>query len=67
MIPNNVLQMLGNFAPSGESLKNIKTPDDMAQFLLNNGRVSQEQVNRAKQMWGNPQIQQMINNKYGQQ
>lgn len=66
MIPKNVIQMLGSLAPNGEALKNIKTPDDMAQFLLNNGRVSQEQVNRAKQMWENPQIQQMINSKYGQ-
>ena len=58
--------MISNFVPNGDALQNIKTPDDMAQFLLNNGRVSQEQVNRAKQMWNNPQVKQMINSRYGQ-
>jgi hypothetical protein len=46
------------------ALQNIKTPDDMAQFLLNSGKVSQAQVNQAKQMWNNPQVQQQINSRY---
>ena len=63
MIPSNVMQLL-NKIPNIGNLQNIKTPEDMAQYLLNTGKVSQEQVNRAKQMWSNPQIQQAINNKY---
>ena len=61
MIPNNILAMLGNVG----NLNGIKSPDELAQFLLNSGRVTQAQVNQAKQMWKNPQIQQMINRKYG--
>lgn len=61
MIPNNILSMLGNVG----NLNGVKSPDELAQFLLNSGRVTQAQVNQAKQMWKNPQIQQMINRKYG--
>lgn len=64
MIPNNVMQLVSKISPDMSALQGIKTPDEMAQYLLNMGKVSQEQVNRAKQMWNNPQIQQMINNKY---
>jgi hypothetical protein len=38
-----------NINPS--EIQGIKTPDEMAQFLLNTGRVNQAQVNQAKQMW----------------
>lgn len=61
MIPNNILAMLGNVG----NLNGVKSPDELAQFLLNSGRVTQAQVNQAKQMWKNPQIQQMINRKFG--
>ena len=61
MIPNKILSMLGNVG----NLNNVKSPDELAQFLLNSGRVTQAQVNQAKEMWKNPQIQQMINQKYG--
>ena len=61
MIPNNILSMLGNVG----NLNGVKSPDELAQFLLNNGRVTQAQVNQAKQMWKSPQIQQMINRKFG--
>ena len=64
MIPNNVMQLISKINPDMNVLQNIKTPDEMAQYLLNSGKVSQAQVNQAKQMWNNPQIQQMINNKY---
>lgn len=64
MIPNNVMQMVSKISPDMNALQGIKSPDEMAQYLLNAGKVSQEQVNRAKQMWNNPQVQQMINNKY---
>lgn len=64
MIPNNIMQMISKMNPDMNALQNVKTPDDMAQYLLNSGKVSQAQVNQAKQMWSNPQIQQMINSRY---
>ena len=64
MIPNNVMQLISKINPDMNALQNIKTPDEMAQYLLNSGKVSQAQVNQAKQMWNNPQIQQAINNRY---
>lgn len=63
MIPNNVMQLINKMFP-GLNIQNIKTPDDMAQMLLNTGKVNQAQVNKARQMWSNPQIQQMIRNRY---
>lgn len=64
MIPNNIMQMISKMNPDMNALQNIKSPDDMAQYLLNSGKVSQAQVNQAKQMWNNPQVQQMINSRY---
>ena len=64
MIPNNVMQLLNRLRPDMNALNNIKTPDDMAQYLLNTGKVNQSQVNQAKQMWNNPQIRQQISNTY---
>ena len=64
MIPNNVFQILCKINPAMQSFQNVKSPDDMAQQLLNSGRVTQEQVNRAKQMWEQPNVQQMIQNKF---
>ena len=64
MIPNNIMQMISKMNPDMNALQNVKTPDDMAQYLLNSGKVSQAQVNQAKQMWNNPQVQQMINSRY---
>ena len=64
MIPNNVMQLISKINLDMNALQNIKTPDEMAQYLLNSGKVSQAQVNQAKQMWNNPQIQQAINNRY---
>lgn len=62
MIPNVVIQLLKNFVPDINSIQNIKSPDDMAQYLLNTGKVNQSQVNQVRQMWNNPQVQQQINN-----
>lgn len=64
MIPNNIMQMISKMNPDMNALQNVKSPDDMAQYLLNSGKVSQAQVNQAKQMWNNPQVQQMINSRY---
>ena len=51
MMPNNITQLLKNVNLSINDLKGIKTPNEFAQYLLNTGRVSQTQVNQAKQMW----------------
>ena len=51
MIPSNVMQLLNKIVPNASGLSNIQTPDDMAQYLLNIGKVNQAQVNQAKQMW----------------
>lgn len=64
MIPNNVINLVTRFLGKNINMPNINTPDEMAQFLLNTGRVDQNLVNKAKQMWSNPQIQQQINNQY---
>lgn len=64
MIPNNIMQMISKMNPDMNALQNVKSPDDMAQYLLNSGKVNQAQVNQAKQMWNNPQVQQMINSRY---
>jgi hypothetical protein len=62
MMPNRLLQMLTGLNING--LKDAKTPDDLAQMLLNSGRVNQAQVNQAKQMWEQPNVRQMIQNKF---
>ena len=66
MIPNIITQILSKrYGINNNALQNINTPDDMAQFLLNTGRVNQDQVNRARQQWSNdPQMRQNINNNY---
>lgn len=63
MIPNIILNMINKF-PNMSNLQNVNTPDEMAQLLLNSGRVSQAQVNQAKKMWENPQVQQQIRSQY---
>lgn len=43
--------------------QNLNNPNDIIQYLLNSGQVSQTQVNQAMQMRNNPQIQQLFGNK----
>lgn len=62
MIPTNILNMLTKSNLDIAAFQNMKSPDEIAQYLLNAGKVTQEQVNRAKQMWGNPQMKQQIQN-----
>lgn len=64
MIPNNVLQLIGQFMPNIQQFQNINSPDELAQKLLESGRINQTQVNQAKQMWNQPNIRQMIHNKF---
>ncbi len=66
MIPNTVMQLISRrFGINANALQNINSPDDMAQYLLNTGKVNQNDVNQARQRWSNdPQIRQNINNNY---
>ena len=56
--------MLSRFMPNIQQFQNVNSPDELAQKLLNSGKVSQDQVNRAKQLWNQPNVRQMIQNKY---
>lgn len=60
MIPSNIMNMMGRFNINLNELQNLKTPDDVAQYLLNSGKVNQAQVNQVKQMWQNPNIRQQF-------
>lgn len=62
MMPNRILQMLSNCNVTG--LNEAKSPDELAQMLLNSGKVNQAQVNQARQLWNQPNIRQMIANKF---
>lgn len=62
MIPNNILNLLSKNNLNLGIFQNMQSPDEIAQYLLNTGKVTQEQVNRAKQMWENPQMKQQIQN-----
>lgn len=64
MIPNNVLQLIGRYIPNVQQFQNINSPDELAQRLLESGKINQAQVNQAKQMWNQPNIRQMIHNKF---
>jgi hypothetical protein len=67
MIPNIIMQIM-NMNPrmrqAMQNMQNINSPDSMAQYLLNSGVVSQDQVNKARQMWGQPNVKQMVQNKF---
>jgi len=64
MVPEVVKQMMSRYGIDINAISNIRTPDEMAQFLLNSGKVNQSQVNQVKQMWNIPQVQQQILGKY---
>lgn len=64
MIPNNVMNFLQKINPNIAVFQNMQSPDEVAQYLLNNGKVSQDQVNKAKQMWNNLNIQQQIQSQF---
>ena len=49
------LQMMGQFSNNPQIMlqrygipQNLKTPDEVANYLVNNGRVTQDQINQAK-------------------
>lgn len=62
MIPNNILNLLAKNNMNLGVFQNMQSPDEIAQYLLNTGKVTQDQVNKAKQMWENPQTKQQIQN-----
>ena len=64
MIPTLMLQIMSRMIPGFQQFQNAKSPDDLAQQLLNSGVVNQDQVNRAKQMWNQPNVRQMVQNKF---
>lgn len=68
MIPNNVMQILSRH-PLIKTIKNmqsIKTPDELAQELLNTGKVNQNQVNMAKRAWEQRQdLRQQVHDQFG--
>ena len=64
MIPNNILQIINQIIPNLPNVQNINSPDEFAQVLLNSGKINQAQVNQAKQMWNQPNIRQMVQNKF---
>ena len=50
-MPNNIENLLRRANINPAEIRGIKTPDQMAQFLLNSGKVNQAQVKQARQMW----------------
>ena len=64
MMPTNIFQAISGMTQNIQNLQKANTPEEAAQMLLNSGRVNQAQVNQAMQMWQNPQVRQMIQNKY---
>ena len=64
MMTNNVFQILSQMLPNVPNLQNVNSPDELAQMLLNSGKVNQSQVNQAKQMWQRLDIQRMINQRF---
>ena len=63
MIPNNVVNIIQQFVPNAGQL-NVNTPDEFAQMMLNSKRVNQQQVNLTRQMWQQPNVRQMIMNRF---
>lgn len=68
MIPINIYSIFSRhpLMRNIRNAQNINTPDDLAQMLLNSGKVNQEQVNQAKQMWGQRQdLRKQIHDQFG--
>ena len=62
MIPSNVVNIIKQFAPNVDM--NCNSPDEFAQMMLNSGRVNQQMVNQARQMWQQPNVRQMVMNRF---
>lgn len=65
---NNFMTMLNQFKQNPMAMlsrrfnipQNMNDPNQIIQYLLNSGQVSQEQVNRVMQMKNNPQFQNLF-------
>ena len=59
----NPMQMLARRfnLPQGMNMNN---PNDIVQYLLNTGQISQQQVNSVMGMRNNPMIQQLMQRKF---
>ena len=59
----NPMQMLARRfnLPQGMNMNN---PNDIVQYLLNTGQVSQQQINSVMEMRNNPMIQQLMQRKF---
>ena len=53
--PIQILSQRFNIPP------NMQNPQEIIQYLLNSGQVSQAQINQIMQLKNNPQIQQLFN------
>lgn len=64
----SILQMYSQFKQNPMALlgrrfnipQGIQSPQDVVQYLLNSGQVSQDQVNQAMSMRNDPQIRNMF-------
>lgn len=64
----SILQMYSQFRQNPMALlgrrfnipQGIQSPQDVVQYLLNSGQVSQDQVNQAMRMRNDPQIRNMF-------
>lgn len=68
--PNNFINMLNQFKQNPMAMlsqkfnipQNMNDPNQILQYLLNSGQVSQEQVNKVMQLKNDPQFQNLIKN-----
>jgi len=67
---NNFISMLNQFKQNPMSMlsrkynipQDMTDPNQILQYLLNSGQVSQEQINRVMKMKNDPQFQNLIKN-----
>lgn len=65
---NNLLSMYQQFRANPMQMlakkynlpNNLNDPNEIIQYLLNSGQITQQQVNQAMQMRNNPAIQQLM-------
>lgn len=62
-IRSNPMQMLSRKFNIPQSV-NQTNPNEILQYLLNTGQVTQSQVNQANAMKNNPLLQQLMNGRY---
>ena len=65
---NNIMQMVNQFKQNPMAMlsqrynipQNLNNPNEIIQYLLNTGQVSQSQVNNAMQMRNNPMFKDIL-------